>query len=145
MSKTNKAEKSVGKPQWGTEAWIKAHPWSKMDKDRRYRVSKLLKIGKEGKVFLNEHDTIIRNIVEATKARLPRMGMGLCSKDADRVEKAVAVLTDFMVSTRDMMVANALRYEWELVCDGNCTTHTKQGKCSCKGKCAKVKGRKKDA
>ena len=69
----------------------------------------------------------------------------MCAKDADRVEKAVAVLTDFMVSTRDMMVANALRYEWELVCDGNCTTHTKQGKCSCKGKCAKVKGRKKDA
>ena len=65
-------------PKWGTDEWITAHPWSKMDKDRKRRVRKLL--GLEGNPVtdqvidnIKEGICFVRDALRARNMAIPKM------------------------------------------------------------------------
>lgn len=125
-------------PKWGTEEWITAYPWSKMDKDRRRRVRKALDMKEnpiEGQVVDFVAETV-RGVVNSLKVR----GIEVPVKDIEKVKAAVETLNVFFICGVNTLIATDLASKWQLTCDGECMKHRESGKCTCKGKCKKAKG-----
>lgn len=126
-------------PKWGTEEWITAYPWSKMDKDRRRRVRKAL--GLNGNPEILEVVDRLAKLVKCTVGALSERCYDMSVADVEELKTAVERLNAFANRSVNTLVACELARKWHLTCDGECTDHCKSGKCTCKGKCKKAKSR----
>lgn len=125
-------------PKWGTEEWIVAYPWSKMDKDRRRRVRK--ELGFKGNPEILAVENRLAKLVKCTMETLSKRNIDMSVADAEELKSAVECLQTFANLAVDTFVSYELARKWHLTCDGECTDHCKSGKCTCKGKCKKAKG-----
>ena len=125
-------------PKWGTEEWITAYPWSKMDKDRRRRVRKVL--GLNGNPEILEVVDRLAKLVKCTVGALSKRRYDMSAADVEELKTAVERLNAFANRSVHTLVAYELCRKWNLTCDGECMDHCKSGKCTCKGKCKKAKG-----
>lgn len=137
MSKTKKTVTAA--PKWGTEAWINAYPWSKMDKDRRRRVKKALGMDDNPLEAL-----LVEAVAEGVRhsvKRLKERGIDVPSDEIEKVKAAVEGFKQFAAKALNTIVAADLARKWNIPyeCGGKCTKHAKEGKCSCGGKCMKGK------
>lgn len=125
-------------PKWGTEEWITAYPWSKMDKDRRRRVRK--ELGLNGNPEILEAVGRLVKLVGCTMRALSERRYDMSVADVEELKTAVERLNAFANRSVNTIIACELARKWHLACDGECTDHCKSGKCTCKGKCKKAKG-----
>ena len=138
-TKKQKAEKPANKaknpPKWGTEAWIDAYPWSKMDKDRRRRVRNAL--GMKGNPatmrvidIVGEGLTIVRDAFDARKLSIP-------VQEISKAKAAAEALRGFFTRATNTVVAYDLSVKWGL--SGVPVVKPCNGKCKkpCNGKCKK--------
>lgn len=107
MSKTDKKDAKMVAPKWGTWDWIKAYPWSDMDKDRKRRVRKAL--GLELPDFATVEDD-----VNTTIDLLRRFGILLNKKTYDKVMKNTLFVDDFLKASKNSIIAAALARKWSL-------------------------------
>jgi len=125
-------------PKWGTEEWITAYPWSKMDKDRRRRVRK--ELGLNGNPEILEAVGRLVKLVGCTMRALSERRYDMSVADVEELKTAVERLNAFANRSVNTIIACELARKWHLTCDGECTDHCNSGKCTCKGKCKKAKG-----
>lgn len=128
MNKENKKEtktKTKTQPKWGTEEWVKSHPYSKMDKDRKRRVRNLLGIKCDAPFPIRSY------VGDAIKA-LNDVGLDLNKKDRDKLASACATVEDFLVSAQDELIARQLLVKWGII---KPTKPTKPCKKACKSEC----------
>ena len=134
--KTEKPAKSENKsknpPKWGTEAWIDAYPWTKMDKDRRRRVRNAL--GLKGNPattqvidIVDEGMLIVRDAFAARKLDIP-------VQEISKAKAASEALKGFFMRATNTVVAYDLSVKWGLngvpvvkPCNGKC-----KKPCDCK-------------
>lgn len=107
-------------PKWGTPEWIMAYPWSKMDKDRRRRVRKVLKdedqslftpMGGSAK-YIGDYIKMLASI----KVSVPHRTIDEVKVAADRVD-------GFITGANDALIAMALCRHWcdKKPCAGCCS------------------------
>lgn len=146
-TKKEKKENQVAKaPKWGTQEWVTAYPWSKMDKDRRRRVRKALgDIDITAPTGGTAHD-YVDSLLEGLKAAKVVVATSVI-KD---VYKAADKVDNFMVCVRDVLVAAALYRCWGLpmnkggkICDSKkscdtCTANVEPCKKPCKKPCKEL-------
>jgi hypothetical protein len=113
--KEKKENQGAKAPKWGTKEWIIAYPWSKMDKNRRRRVRKVLGLDDElGELVIRQYH-IVGSMVEDTQAALKDCGIKLCPQDIKRVRQATNILEEFMTSAQDKLIAYGLCEKWGLL------------------------------
>lgn len=107
--KTQPQNQDAKAPKWGTEEWIIAHPWSKMDKDRRRRVRKVLKDEDESLFKTDggavEYVDYLCEILEKANVKVPKLTV-------DKTKVAATKVDEFMTRTRDTLIAQALHKHW---------------------------------
>ena len=118
-------------PKWGTEEWVVAYPWSKMDKDRRRRVRK--ELGINGNPEILEVEGRLAKLVKCTMETLSKRNIDMSVADVEELKSAVECLHAFANLAVDAFVSYELGRKWNIGCDGKCKDG---GKCSCgKAKC----------
>lgn len=121
VKKEEKENQSAKAPKWGTKEWIMAYPWSKMDKNRRRRVRKVLGLDDElGEMVIRQYN-LVGHMVEDTLTTLKDCGIKLCPQDLKHARQATNVLEKFMTSAQDELIAYGLCDKWGLLkCNKPC-------------------------
>ena len=107
MSKADKKDAKTVAPKWGTWEWIKAYPWSEMDKDRKRRVRKAL--GLE----LPEFASVEADVIVNTDLMM-QFGILLNKKTREKVMKSAQFVDDFFKASKNSIIAAALARKWGL-------------------------------
>jgi len=95
-------------PKWGTEEWIRAYPWSQMDKDRRRRVRNLLALPDDVKTL--PHAT--RDVVATMAKTLEHHGYN--ADNANHMDFAINIVDSFLSAALDGIIAAKLRRAWKI-------------------------------
>lgn len=134
--KTQPQNQDAKAPKWGTEEWIMAYPWSKMDKNRRFRVRKVL-IDEDDSLFETDGGAV--EYIDYLCEILAKANVKVPKRFVDKTKIAAVQVDNFMTCMRDELIAQLLRKHWydKKPCAG-CCSDKKPCKKTCK-KSAKAK------
>ena len=105
------AKKEANAPKWGTEEWIAAYPYSKMDRKRRARACKA--VGPEFMAEFKEGPHTCCLLARLDKL-MNKYGVELAKSDMAKFEKALIAVSGYEAAVYDEVFGRKLAQVWGL-------------------------------